>query len=193
MYQFVEQHCYWQISIQSAVTILRLSLASCLAREWPVFSKRVLRSSTLHWNALAYCQKQGGFHNWPCSGHRMLLERERNSGWGMDAVVTACSYNRNGIMVWACMLWSPSALGTRTEFCFGHGCSGHPPYALGTRTELWLGHGCSGHPMLLEHERKPNKRHPEKRAFRWTETSPDGIHALSSKPVTTMQPYLANV
>ena len=36
-------------------------------------------------------------------------------------------------MVWAWMLWSPSALGTRTE--------------------LWFGHGCSGHRLLLEHER----------------------------------------
>ena len=36
-------------------------------------------------------------------------------------------------MIWAWMLWSP--------------------YALGTRTELWFGHGCSGQRMLLEHER----------------------------------------
>ena len=68
-----------------------------------------------------------------CSGHRMLLEHERNYGLGMDALVTVCSWNTNGIMVWAWMLWSP--------------------YALGTRTELWLGHGCCGQRMLLEHER----------------------------------------
>ena len=36
-------------------------------------------------------------------------------------------------MIWAWMLWSA--------------------YALGTRTELWFGHGCSGQRMLLEHER----------------------------------------
>ena len=124
-----------------------------------------------------------------CSGHRMLLEHERNYGFGMDALVTVCSWNTNGIMVLAWMLWSPYALGTRTELCFGHGCSGHrmllehernygfgmdalvtvcswntngimvlawmlwSPYALGTRTELWFWHGCSGHRMLLEHER----------------------------------------
>ena len=124
-----------------------------------------------------------------CSGHRMLLEHERNYDLGMDALVTVCSWNTNGIMVWAWMLWSPYALGTRTELWFGHGCSGHrmllehgrnydlgmdalvtvcswntngimvwawmlwSPYALGTRTELWFGHGCSGHRMLLEHER----------------------------------------
>ena len=44
----------------------------------------------------------------------MLLEHERNYGLGMDAVVTVCSWNTNGIMVWAWMeLWS------------GHGCSSH--------------------------------------------------------------------
>ena len=119
----------------------------------------------------------------------MLLEHERNYGLGMDALVTVCSWNTNGIIVWHWMLWSPYALGTRTELWFGHGCSGHcmllehernyslaldalvrvcswntngimvwawmlwSPYALGTRTELWFGHGCSGHRMLLEHER----------------------------------------
>ena len=51
----------------------------------------------------------------------------------MDALVTVCSWNANGIMVWAWMLWSP--------------------YALGTRAEIWFGHGCSGHRMLLEHQR----------------------------------------
>ena len=62
----------------------------------------------------------------------MLLEHERNYGLGMDALVSVCSWNTKGIMVWAWMLWSA--------------------YALGTRTELWLGHGCSGERMLLEHE-----------------------------------------
>ena len=68
-----------------------------------------------------------------CSGQRMLLEHERNHGFGMDALVTVCSWNMNGIMGWAWMLWSA--------------------YALGRRTELWFGHGCSGQRMLLEHER----------------------------------------
>ena len=39
-----------------------------------------------------------------CSGDRMLLKHERNSGLGMDALVIACSWNTNGIMVWAWML-----------------------------------------------------------------------------------------
>ena len=39
-----------------------------------------------------------------CSGERMLLEHERNYGLGMDALVGVCSWNTNGIMVWAWML-----------------------------------------------------------------------------------------
>ena len=93
----------------------------------------------------------------------MLMEHKRNYALGMDALVrnyalgmdasvTVCSWNTNGIMLWAWMLWSPYALGTRTELCFGHECS-CSPYALGTRTESCLGHGCSGHRIVLEHER----------------------------------------
>ena len=62
----------------------------------------------------------------------MLLEHERNYGLCVDALVSGCSRSTN-IMVWAWMLWSP--------------------YAPGTRTELWFGHGCSGGRMLLKHER----------------------------------------
>ena len=86
---------------------------------------------------------------------------------GMDALVILCSCNANGIMVWAWMLWSSYALGTRTELWFGHGCCGErmllntngimvwawmlwSSYALGRRTELWIGHGCCGERMLLE-------------------------------------------
>ena len=68
-----------------------------------------------------------------CSGHRMLVKHEQNYDLGMDALVTVCSWNKNEIMLWTWMLWSP--------------------YALGTRTKLWFGHGCSGHRMFLEHER----------------------------------------
>ena len=41
-----------------------------------------------------------------CSGNRMLLEHERNYDLGMDALLTVCSWNTNGII-------------------FGHGCSGN--------------------------------------------------------------------
>ena len=62
----------------------------------------------------------------------MLLEHERNYGLGMDALVAVCSWNTDGIMVWACILWSP--------------------YALETPKGLWFGHGCSGRHMLLKHK-----------------------------------------
>ena len=41
-----------------------------------------------------------------CSGHRMLLESERNCGLGMDALVAICSWKASGTVVWAWMLWS---------------------------------------------------------------------------------------
>ena len=105
---------------------------------------------------MVWATRRGSWFGHGCSCHRMLsendrnyglgmgalvtvcswntnLEHERNHGLGMDALVTVCSWNTNGIMVWAWMLWSP--------------------YALGTRAESWLGHGCSGHRMLLEHDR----------------------------------------
>ena len=97
----------------------------------------------------------------------MLLEHERkdalgmdalvrNYALGMDALVTVCSWNTNGIVLWAWMLWSP--------------------YALGTRTELCVGHGCSGHRMLFNTNGKPTNVSLKKRAFRWTEKSPDGYY-----------------
>ena len=46
-----------------------------------------------------------------CFGYRMLLEHERNSALGMDAVVTVCSWNTNVIMLRAWMLWLSSVLG----------------------------------------------------------------------------------
>ena len=58
-----------------------------------------------------------------CSRQRMLLGHKRNHGLGMDALVGACSWNTNGIVVWAWMLSSTYVLGTRTELWFGHGCS----------------------------------------------------------------------
>ena len=151
------------------------------------------------WSAYALgARTELGFRH-GCSGRRMLLEHERNYDLGMDALVSGCSWNTNGIMIWAWMLWSAYALGTRTEFWLGHGCSGPrmlleherndglgmdalvracswntngimvwawmlwSSYVLGPRTELCFGHGCSGQRVLLEHERgEPGHlAHPE--------------------------------
>ena len=39
-----------------------------------------------------------------CSRHRMRLEHEQKYGLGIDAPATACSWNKNEIIVWAPML-----------------------------------------------------------------------------------------
>ena len=99
-----------------------------------------------------------------CSGQRMLLKHDGNYGLGMDAPVTLCSWNTNGNMVWAWMLWS--AHSSKHERNYGLGtdalvsvCSWNTKgimvwawmlwsaYALVTRREIWFGrfgHGCSG-------------------------------------------------
>ena len=84
---------------------------------------------SLPWSSHARGKRARLWFGHGCFGHGMLLEHERDYGLGMDALVIVCSWNTNEIMVWAWMLWSS--------------------YALGTRTRL-----CSGHRMLLEHERK---------------------------------------
>ena len=147
------------------------------------------------WACMLWCPQALGprtevWFGHACSGAGRFLDHERNYGLGMHALVPAGSRTMNGIMVWACMLWCPQALGPRTELWFGHACSGarrlldnernyglgmHAlvpagswttngimvwacmlwcPQALGSRTELWFGHACSGARRLLDHERK---------------------------------------
>ena len=60
----------------------------------------------------------------------MLLEHERNYDLGMDALVSGCSWNTNGIMIWARMVWSAYALGTRTVPARALGAPGAKPLAL---------------------------------------------------------------
>ena len=48
-------------------------------------------------------------------GTKLLLEHERNYDLGMGSLGTVCSWNTNGSMIWAWMLWEPYAFGTRTE------------------------------------------------------------------------------
>ena len=55
-------------------------------------------------------------------------------------------------MVWAWMLWSPYALGTRTELWFGHGFFGERMHLEHERNYGW-GMECSRDRLLLEHER----------------------------------------
>ena len=78
----------------------------------------------------------------------MLLEHERNYGLGMDSLVTVCSWNTNGIMVLAWMLWSSHSL--KDERDDGLGMDALVIALIKRRTGLWLGHGCSGDRMLIK-------------------------------------------
>ena len=117
----LEHERYHGLGMDALVIVCSWSTNVIMVWAWMLWSSYGLRARTLSWFG----------HG--CSGHRMLFEHERYYGLGMDALVIVCSSNTNVIMVWAWMLWSS--------------------YALGTRTLLWFGHGCSGHRMVLEHER----------------------------------------
>ena len=70
---------------------LRLSTCSWNAKSlmvWAWMPSYALETRTLLWSG----------HG--CSAGRMLLEHERSYGLGLDALVTACSWNTNVIMVW---------------------------------------------------------------------------------------------
>ena len=66
------------------------------------------------WSAYALGTRMLFWFTHGCFGQRMLSEHERYYGLSMDALVSVCSRNTHVIMVWAWMLWSADALGTRT-------------------------------------------------------------------------------
>ena len=117
----LEHERYHGLGMDALVIVCSSNTNVIMVWAWTLWSSYALGTRTLLWFG----------HG--CSGHRMLSEHERYDGLGMDALVIVCSWSTNVIMVWAWMLWSP--------------------YALGTRTLSWPGQGCSGHRMLLEHER----------------------------------------
>ena len=49
----------------------------------------------------------------------MLLEYERDYDFGMDALVTVCSWNTNEIMISAWMLWYHMLLEYERDYDFG--------------------------------------------------------------------------
>ena len=156
----LEHERNYGLGLEALVTVCSWNTNGILVWTWMLWSPCALGTRAEIWFG----------HG--CSGHCMLLEHEqnrglgmnalvtvcflaheRNRGLGMNALVTICSWNTKRNMVWAWMLWSLYALGTRTESWFGHECSGHR-MLFGTRKESWFGHECSGHHMLLEHEEK---------------------------------------
>ena len=117
----LEHERNYDLGLDALVSVCSWNTNGMMIWAWMLWSADALGTQTELWFA----------HG--CSGQPMLWEHERDYGLGMDALVSVCSWNTNGIMIWALMLWSA--------------------YALGTRTELWFGHGCSGQRMLWEHER----------------------------------------
>ena len=77
-------------------------------------TNEIMVSAWMLWSSYALGARTELWFGHGCSGHRMLWEHERDYGLGMDALVSVCSGNTNGIMVWAWMLLSAYALGTRT-------------------------------------------------------------------------------
>ena len=148
---------YYGLGMDALVTVCSRNTNAIMVWAWMLWSPYALGTRTLLW-----------FEH-GCFGHRMLSAHERYYGLSMDALVSVCSRRTNVIMVWAWMLWSAYALGTRTLLWFGDAlvsvCSRNTnvimvwawmlwsAYALGTRTLLWFAHGCFGQRMLSEHER----------------------------------------
>ena len=122
--------------LDALLSVCSWNTNAILVRAWMLWSAYDLGTRTelwMLWSAYALGTRTELWFGHGCSGQRMLLQHERNYGLGLDALLSVCSWNTNGIMVRAWIL-----------------CSA---YALGTRTELWFGHGCSGQRMILEHER----------------------------------------
>ena len=104
---------HYGLGLDALVIVCSWNTNLIMAWAWMLWSSQALGTQTLLWFG----------HG--CPGHKMLLEHKRYYGLGLDALVIASSWNTNVIMVWAWMLWSSYALGTRTSLCFGRGCSGH--------------------------------------------------------------------
>ena len=137
---FLEHERDYALGMDALVTVCSWNTNEIMLGAWMLWSPYALGTRT------RLCFGHG------CSGHRMLLEHERDYAWGMDALVTVCSWNTNEIMLWAWMLWSPYVFGTRTRLCFGHGCSGHRMF-LEHERDYALGMDALVTVCFFEHER----------------------------------------
>ena len=136
------------LSMDALVTVCSRDTNAIIACAWMLWS-----TAWMLWSPYALGTRTELWFGHGCYGQRMLLEQKRNYGLGMDAMVNVCSWNTNAIIVWAWMLWSTYALGTRTELWFGHGCSGQCMLLEHERNYGLCMHGCAGQGMLSEHER----------------------------------------
>ena len=135
-----EHERYFGLGMDALVSVCSGNVNVIMVWAWMLWSAYapgrvnvIMVSAWMLWSAYALGTRTLLWFGHGCFGQRMLQKHERYYGLGMDALVSVCSGNTNGIMVWAWMLWSA--------------------YAPGTRTLLWFGHGCTGIRMLWEHER----------------------------------------
>ena len=81
----------------------------------------------------------------------MLLEHERNYDFGMDALVTVCSRNTNGIMILAWMLWMDALVTDSSKQLEGAGRRRWPHIMEPERSTVI-------HPLLRHTKRTASKR-----------------------------------
>ena len=65
--------------------------------------RKAIQTPKFH-ERLYKCRTQEGLYKLG-SFSGIMAWHEETSGLGMDALVTVCSWNTNGIMLWAWMLW----------------------------------------------------------------------------------------
>ena len=94
----LEHDRYYGLGMDSLAIVCSWNTNRIMVWAWMLWSSYVLGTRSLLWLG----------HG--CSGHHMLLERERNYGLGMHALVIVSSWNTNAVMVWARMLWSSYGL-----------------------------------------------------------------------------------
>ena len=87
----LEHERYYGLGMDAPVTVCSWNTNVISVWAWVLWSPRAFGTGTFSWFG----------HG--CSGQRMLLEHERYSGLGMDALIIECS-------------------ATRMSFWFGHGC-----------------------------------------------------------------------
>ena len=102
---FWEHERYYGLGMDSLVTVCSRNTNVIMVWAWMIWLLYALGTRTLLWFGHGCCSE------------RMLLEHPRYYVLGMDALVSACSWYTNVIMVWAWMLRLSSAVAHRQTQC----------------------------------------------------------------------------
>ena len=100
------------LGIDALVWVCPWNPPGIMVWAWMLWLPYALRTRTELWFGHGCCGDRMLLEPERNYGDRMLLQREPNYGLGMDVLVSVCSSNQNGIMVWAWMLRLPYALRT---------------------------------------------------------------------------------